>query len=355
MANYENINEFNPVLFTAIALMNNRGSTKYSDLTIKGNTKVENTDFDNWNGGVYGYTVSLELPVKLYSTLSQEEIKGFEDTFENCLNEVTKADQSTYFKVQITPKLATSDIDWNPIGGETGMIQLKKDVESLQDIMISVATGRYRIQEVDNRYKALNNSIRSRCKKVNITYDNTFESLWDWYGRWRENLPTYQSRRDFIRELLSSTLKAFENNEKVMIAEPLVNLDEWERIKRTVLKIKVESSRARNEEDFQQIGLLCREVIISLAQAVYDPFVHGEEDESGVRIGKTDAFRMIKNYFSVKLAGGSNDIYRKYAKSTNDLANMLTHKRDATPIDMQMSVSATISLINLIGILEGKL
>ena len=146
----------------------------------------------------------------------------------------------------------------------------------------------------------------------------------------------------------------FEDTQRATDVEPIVQLDEWERLNRTIIKIKKDSMSARNEEDFQGVGLLCRETIISLAQAVYDPIIHGQFDETGVNIGKTDAVRMISNYLSVKLSGNSHEEMRAYAKTTNKLANMLTHKRTASKRDMMLVTSATISLINFIGILEDK-
>ena len=82
--------------------------------------------------------------------------------------------------------------------------------------------------------------------------------------------------------------------------------------------------------------------------------MHGEKDDNGVVIGKTDAMRMVGNYINVKLAGSSNEELRSYAKTTNKLANLLTHKRDATRKDMLMTVAATIALINFVVILEDK-
>ena len=63
---------------------------------------------------------------------------------------------------------------------------------------------------------------------------------------------------------------------------------------------------------------------------------------------------MLGNYISYTLSGSQNDELRVYAKSTNKLANSLTHKRTATKRDMSLCTSATIALINFIGILEGK-
>ena len=88
--------------------------------------------------------------------------------------------------------------------------------------------------------------------------------------------------------------------------DTLVELSEWERIERTIIKIKKDACIAKNEEDFQGIGLLCRDVIISLAQAVYNPTIHGDTDVDGMRIGSSDAVRMLKNYINFALAGRDN-------------------------------------------------
>lgn len=136
--------------------------------------------------------------------------------------------------------------------------------------------------------------------------------------------------------------------------DAFVELNDWERIKRTVAKIKRDSNIAQNEEDFQTIGLLCRDVIISLAQAVYNPLIHGDTDEKGTQIGSSDAVRMLENYINFSLKGRHNKELRTYAKAVNDLANQLTHKRSATKKDMLLTRSATIALINFIGIIEDK-
>ena len=356
MSFYEEEKHFSPVFRTALSLMQTRGHEHYCQLIQQAEISVVNTDFDNWNGGTYGYTVYLSLPVKVYATLSKEEIEAVEKLLVESLNEVTKGDDNNYFNAQIAPIFTRSDINWDAIGGEVAKEQLRKDLDALKDIMISVATGGERIQNVDARYKTLHNYIISRCKKLNINYDNDFAGLWDWYARWSNDFPHYQERRQFINQLLAPTFDAFvSDNTTPSISTPIVELSDWDRINRTVIKIKQSSSVAKNEEDFQQIGLLCREVIISLAQAVYNPDIHGAKDDKGVDIGKTDAVRMIGNYINVRLAGSSNEELRVYAKATNKLANLLTHKRDADKQDMLLSVSATMALINFIGILENKI
>lgn len=352
---YEILSNFLPVFNVAKALMRERGHNDISDVITDAKLAVINTDYDGWNGGTYGYTVYVSLSIKRYSSFSSDKICEMEKIVTDSLNEAIKGDNNNYFNVQIGPTLSKEDIDWSVVGGENGRAQLKQSVETIRNIMVSVATGGNRIQDEDARYKRLHSQIERNCKKLNLTYNNSFCSLWDWFGKWKADFPTYQERRVFISELFAPTLAYFDENESLSNIETFVELNDWERIKRTLIKIKRDSNNAKDEEDFQTIGLLCRDVIISLAQAVYNPIFHGMTDETGKQIGKADAVRMIGNYVSVMLNGEHNKELRAYAKATNDLANQLTHKRSATKKDMLLIVSSTIALINFIGIIEGKI
>lgn len=131
-----------------------------------------------------------------------------------------------------------------------------------------------------------------------------------------------------------------------------MSLSGWERIDRSLKEIKGRIKLAKNEEQFQAIGLLCRETIISLAQAIYDKHKHPLVDN--VTPSKTDAKRMIEAYIKAEIAGSSNENLRKYAKASLSFANELTHKRTANGKDVSICASATTSLVNLIGILENR-
>lgn len=152
--------------------------------------------------------------------------------------------------------------------------------------------------------------------------------------------------------MYGNLLKALQETEQPELLNVSVNLTGWERIDRTVKEIKMRLKQASNEEQFQTVGLLCRETIISIAQAIYNEEKHPTID--GVKVSKTDAKRMLDAYIAVELAGGANENLRRYARASNDLANELTHKRTANSKYAALCSSATISLVNLIGILEDR-
>lgn len=148
----------------------------------------------------------------------------------------------------------------------------------------------------------------------------------------------------------------YENNTSLLPRpeKPIVELGEWAKIERIVTKIHTSRNEAKDEEDFQRIGLLCREVIKLLAKTIYDPIKHGDADNEGTKIGNADSNRMIRNYIEVTLKGKDNKELRDYGKTANAIANQLTHKDTATKKDMLLAMSSTLSLINFIGILEDK-
>lgn len=67
-------------------------------------------------------------------------------------------------------------------------------------MMIDVATGGARIQEVDDYYRARESRIR-KALPPDLVYANPYEDLWAWYRYWCANLPQYKDRRLYISNL----------------------------------------------------------------------------------------------------------------------------------------------------------
>ncbi len=86
------------------------------------------------------------------------------------------------------------------------MNDLLTKTKQIQSIMIAVSTGGPRIQEKETEYRQLYLDIEIEINKLKeaglaLSHPNPFHSLWDWYGCWSSELPTYASRRQYIRKL----------------------------------------------------------------------------------------------------------------------------------------------------------
>lgn len=232
-------------------------------------------------------------------------------------------------------------------------VELISEIEAQRDLMIAVSTGGPRIQEKNSEYQERRKRIIARLHGLGIKDPNLYADLWAWYGKWSSgDLPTYQSRRDYISKMYQPLIDYLNSNRLERILEPNPEPTGWERVDRCIDKVIYHLETAKTEEDFQVVGLLCREALISLAQAVYDPSVHKNTD--GVKPSETDAKRMLENYFSTELPGSSNEELRKHAKASLNLANNLQHKRTANFRDASLCSEATRTVVNIVAILSGK-
>jgi hypothetical protein len=126
----------------------------------------------------------------------------------------------------------------------------------------------------------------------------------------------------------------------------------WDRVERSLNQAVTQLEQANSEEQFQSIGLLCREALISLAQTVYDSKLHTTTD--GVVPSSTDAKRMLEAYFLYELQGSSQEAARKFAKAALDLANDLQHRRTATFRDTSLCIEATNAVMKVVALLSGN-
>lgn len=213
-------------------------------------------------------------------------------------------------------------------------------------MMVSVATGGERIQDVDDYYRARETRIR-RSLPSGVAYDNPHADLWAWYRYWSVNLAQYKDRRSYVRDLFNPTINAIAVRSSLP-SEPR-EATGWERVDRAMSKSRALLETAAAEEDYQAIGLLCREVIISLAQAVYDPSIH--ESLDGVTPSPTDANRMLEAYIAHAFPGASFKEVRAHARASLALALNLQHRRTATRQLAALCIEATASTSAVVAII----
>jgi len=219
--------------------------------------------------------------------------------------------------------------------------------------MVSVSTGGARIDDVNSNYMESRRRVISALTQRGISNPNPFRDLWEWHGRWKSGqYPTWASRRTYLSELFGPLIDELNapgtRNDRRLFDEPTG----WSRVDRGTASIRSRLHQATVEEDFQGVGHLCREVLISVAQAVYDPDLHSPDDD--VIPSETDAKRKLDSYFAVELAGGSEEGARRHAKAVLTFANDLQHHRTATYRQAALCAEATISVVNIVAIISGR-
>jgi hypothetical protein len=126
----------------------------------------------------------------------------------------------------------------------------------------------------------------------------------------------------------------------------------WQKVDRQLQEVRLRLDTAESEEQYQTIGLLCREVLISVAQEVYDSDRHASR--GGIVPSDTDARRMLEAFFSAELEGGANEEARAHARAALRLALALQHKRTADFRMAALCAEATSSVVNILAVLAGR-
>lgn len=126
----------------------------------------------------------------------------------------------------------------------------------------------------------------------------------------------------------------------------------WQKVDRQLQEMRTRLDSADTEEQYQAVGLLCREVLISVAQEVYDPSRHAPIDDKTP--SHTDAKRMLEAIFEEELKGSSNEEARAHAKAAVRLALALQHKRLADFRTAALCAEGTWSVVNMLAIVAGR-
>ena len=126
----------------------------------------------------------------------------------------------------------------------------------------------------------------------------------------------------------------------------------WQKVDRQFQEVRLQLDSAVNEEQYQAIGLLCREVMITVAQEVYDRDKYPTAD--GVEVSTTDAKRMLEAIFLKELEGSTNREARAHTRASMNLAVALQHRRTADFRMAALCAEATSSIINIVALLFGR-
>ncbi len=318
---------------------------------------VENCEVvDHWMNGselLDGLSIELRGPRTAYDILSRHDHPLRKEII-SAFSAVIPA--STYIKnlrIRVVTLSEESRVQISKTISVSELKELIQEIEAQKGLMIAVATGGPKIKEVNVQYQNRRFKIMAKLQDMGIDDPNPYPDLWSWYGKWSDgSLPSWQARRNYIGALYQPLLDALTIRSKTNLAVQPQEPTGWDRVDRNVDKVNNALAYAENEEDFQTVGLLCREAVISLAQAVYDIAKHGSID--GVLPSNTDAKRMLESYIATELSGSSNEMHRKLAKTAVQLAVDLQHKRTANFREAALCAEATRGIINIIAIMSGQ-
>lgn len=117
----------------------------------------------------------------------------------------------------------------------------------------------------------------------------------------------------------------------------------WEAMEDRLQQMIERFTSAVELDDFQDVGRRGRELLIDLANKVFEPSML----PAGQKLpGPSDAKARLEHYFNARLAGGTNENLRGFMKKTHGLANALAHSPTMGRTEAYACTQALILLIH---------
>jgi hypothetical protein len=345
------IEDINKLISSLVPILEKQNKRTEIDLLRQENTELIETGFDNWNGGIEFYTLFIYVSPQKYALLLDEIDQIENNIYESVKLLLRSLDDCDIEKVKIATNFSiepTVDISDEK---RARLIELLNQQKSL---MIAVSTGGPRINDVNEEYKTRKKEIEDLLKECGLKDPNPYDDLWNWYGYWSSSLSHYHERRKYISDLIDPIIDSLKNI-KISSDEDITTIEPtgWERVDRVSRTIRENYNNAKSEEDFQHIGLLCRENLITVSIEVYNVEIH--EKYCDISPSETDVKRKLDAYFLHNLSGNTYENMRKFARSANALSNELVHKRTANKQMAGMCIAATNAVINIVKLIENEI
>ena len=345
----EDIKVVKRITSSMIKYLESDGDYELAELLKHAHPCSEEIGYDNWNNGIYIYSFTYEIEIEEYRAKRMLIDKYEKSLYDVAIIFVPDNTYEQLGKITIRP-ICRQYIDWNQGFTKEELIH---EIDDLKSVLVSVSTGGARIQDVNDSYKSKYLDVHEKFEKIGLDDPNQFNDLWSWYGRWSQgDLPHYADRRVFVRNMYQETIDTIQKSVSTMLSDSYEPTG-WERVDRTIYEMKRRFSVANTEEQFQAIGMLGRETLITIAQQVFNKDLHKTDD--GIVPSDTDSKRMLDAFLNYSLTGPSNERQRKFAKASVDLANQLTHDRMADRADAELCLISVTAVANTIRIISNRI
>ncbi len=118
----------------------------------------------------------------------------------------------------------------------------------------------------------------------------------------------------------------------------------WHKVESNLHSARLNFQTADSTEDFQAVGVQCRDTILSLGEAVMEY----QQLKERPLISNQTIDLIFEKFFNEQFSGSSKDQFRVYTKSCLKVANALQHDRTSTYLQATLCVEATAHLVGLV-------
>jgi hypothetical protein len=219
-------------------------------------------------------------------------------------------------------------------------------IERQQNILIEVATGTT-IQTLDDEYKANRRNLARLLARLRMNDPFPWRDLWAWYGFYKDDYPTYQSRRHVVHERADSILSTLERRLQEGVTDwgPKPGVEGWSDLEVRVEGLKQELDAATTQDDLQDVGRRSREIVIDLANLLFSDWMVPKGEDMP---GRSDAKRRIDLALDEMLPGPSRADLRGLVRAAFKLNQTVTHGNSVAAVDAFAAAQATVLLVRVL-------
>lgn len=116
---------------------------------------------------------------------------------------------------------------------------------------------------------------------------------------------------------------------------------------RKLKNLAIQIDLAKEVEDFQSIGVQCREILIELGNNIYQPIMAGEDEQPQKSNFKKKAELFVEFYLNNSDSSDYRNYIKKITEATWDYACKVTHSQNTTFYEASSCVALIISLISV--------
>ncbi|GAA1056867.1 hypothetical protein GCM10017608_11170 [Agromyces luteolus] len=221
---------------------------------------------------------------------------------------------------------------------------LRRLLQTQANTIVAVGTGGSRIQDVDAKYQRNARALDANFRRLGLQPPFPYQSLWDWYGFYSQNLSTYRERREHVRDLTQSALSTLDDIEaRGEVHDPAAD-DEtptWENLNARIAGLVKEYSTARDRDDWQDVGRRSREILIDFGKLIADPAIVPKDQEAPKG---ADAKAWFDLFLARYAAGRDKAELRATMRAVWDLSQKVTHG-DIADVDAFAAAQATVLVV----------
>jgi hypothetical protein len=244
--------------------------------------------------------------------------------------------------VSVNPAATWIDQDDEPRGRTAE--ELLALVNLQVGLLISVATGGPRIQDVNSEYQRRRTLLNAGLARFGIEGPFPWRDLWGWHGAWKDVSATYAGRRKHINDLADPVRNHLEQLMAGLAAtDPGPGAVGWPDLEQRLAGLHAELLAASSRDDLQDVGRRAREIHIDLSSLVYRdemlPASESEQPKAG------DAKNRLFYAAVCLMPGNTHEHWRSLIRAKWDLANKITHSGGINRVDAFAAVQATVLLV----------